>query len=157
MTLNRASSLTPLAAPLQARTMEYPLLPLTWKQRDIAPSGINLPLNSWKVTASSRTLVQLILHFLKAEVSYQCIASHDTQPTSMALTALAAPAPLCCPTLAFVPRQVCSGVLDIWACPLCSTLCLSQAAIVCGRWAFTAGCHVEGWHHNLQLLSSLLS
>lgn len=42
MTLNRASPLTALAAPLEASTMGYPLLPLTWEQRDIACSGINL-------------------------------------------------------------------------------------------------------------------
>lgn len=53
------------------------------------------------------------------------------------------------------PDRSAAAVPGAWASPLRSTLRLCRAAIVCSHWAHTAGWHVEGWRHNLQLLPSL--
>lgn len=99
MTFNRPSPLPPLPAPLPARTTAYPLLLLMWEWRAVHGSGINLLVSPWKVAAANRAVSQPISHLFKSRgrrFINTYITSRGAQPTTAALIAPAAPAPLCC-------------------------------------------------------------
>lgn len=138
----------------------YPLPLLTWEWRAIAGSGINLLFSPWKVDEANGALVQPISHLLKAEVAGSsiyntmwCPANHRSPNCPGSTSPFVLPVWL---QLLFPGR---SAVVVPGACASLprSTLRLRRAAIVCGCWAHTAGWHVEGWHHDLQIPPSIPS